>query len=763
MKNVLVGIFLILLAGVSVSVNAADSKLCSVLLSPKKLAIEIPDGKDMMFKWFSQYGYKKQEIWRKFIRDVSRDNWESKRKLLQKGLYKSMGIDAGWKPNISIKHYGTVPVGSIKIEKIAIRHSPGLYVNSNLYVPESFSKPLPGILFLPGHGNPLYSMHHDALALASSGYVVLVVESYGCGGTSENPEVIRYRSVYHGGAPAAPLLILGKTLLGLETMNHIAALEYLRKRSDICLSNRIGVTGASGGATHTLWTMSIDDRVEAGAFVSALEENHPDYYMRHCCLCDVGIDILPNLYWAPFVELLCAPRPLLRVFPGDEVPAPRNLYRRYYMGELSYNDLLKKKLSLDSLYDDYFGQITQLYAKLGRKDNWRIYIAKKGHTFSHSIAAVVGFFNKYLKSRGDGSPVGNIPSSKGLSRAKAIELLTCFPDKSSWPKDLLSPSEYIKNSVKEKISKLSGAPETLAKWRSQSEKIKIGLRKCLRIKEYCKNVRFKKVGDVTVDGFRADKFLLKYPDQIMLPVVVISPSSPDKSSLVKIYLHPAGYEKFLVNKQNKILVQQALGKGQTVVLTDLRGIGRSRPRGEWASYLNLRDHDMAIGALRSERTIAGLWMQDLLSVINFVDSLDKEPTNFAIYGWREMGFVACCAAVFDEKIYSLELYEPLITYYSPGGYGKAYIFKGDNTNLGGYGSVAPFLPDILSYADVPMILALVAPRQIKIINPVWASGKRIEREEASEILKFSYKVYSLYKCSRDLSIRFTQAKFRARH
>src|SRR5690606_33203142 len=69
--------------------------------------------------------------------------------------------------------------------------------------------------------------------------------------------------------------LYGFSLGGIQLWNAIRAVDFLSSLPEVD-SNRIGATGASGGATQTLLLMAVDDRIQAAAPVNIIgARKHP--------------------------------------------------------------------------------------------------------------------------------------------------------------------------------------------------------------------------------------------------------------------------------------------------------------------------------------------------------------------------------------------------------------------------------------------------------------------------------------------------------
>jgi cephalosporin-C deacetylase-like acetyl esterase len=160
---------------------------------------------------------------------------------------------------------GTIARDGYRIEKVIFASRPDFYVTGLLYVPTRGQPPFPAVLRPLGHyphGKATYirggnEVQGHCVALARKGYVVFTFDPYGQlerGGyfdpRSGNNHVIQGRQCF---------------LTGMHMGQHyvwdsIRALDYLIGRPEVD-SNRICLTGTSGGGSQTVYHAAVDERV----------------------------------------------------------------------------------------------------------------------------------------------------------------------------------------------------------------------------------------------------------------------------------------------------------------------------------------------------------------------------------------------------------------------------------------------------------------------------------------------------------------------
>jgi dienelactone hydrolase len=167
---------------------------------------------------------------------------------------------------------GVIEHERYRIEKVIFESQPRFYVTANLYLPKTGRGPYPAILFPLGHeeGSKAHGTWQQLLVtFAENGYVALAWDPIGQGERVQlydedfqTSKVIR--STTEHTMLGVQTLLVGDALGRYTVWDGIRALDYLVSRPEVD-PKRVGLTGNSGGGTHTAYLAALDDRIQVAA------------------------------------------------------------------------------------------------------------------------------------------------------------------------------------------------------------------------------------------------------------------------------------------------------------------------------------------------------------------------------------------------------------------------------------------------------------------------------------------------------------------
>lgn len=316
------------------------------------------------------------------------------------------------------------------VSKVYFESLPGFFVTGNLYRPAGGEGPYPAILTPHGHwefgrlqNSDMGSIPGRCIDFARMGFVTLSIDMVGYNDSCQLPHIHNFSLAQRNAdepVPYEPRLFRGSflfpeaelygfSLCGLQTWNGIRSIDFLTSL-DYVDPDRIGVTGASGGATQTILLMTVDDRVKVAAPVNIIgAAKHPG------CKCENA----PGLWLTTStVELAAsfAPKPLMLI-SATEDPWTNKAPEREYPIIRRYYDLYDASANLANSH------------------------VNAAHNYNaDSRAAVYEWFCRYLQA--PESPIADpLPVSTEL---KQLGDLRVFPDK-MLPENALSGREVMEN------------------------------------------------------------------------------------------------------------------------------------------------------------------------------------------------------------------------------------------------------------------------------------------------------------------------------
>ncbi|MEO7144845.1 MAG: hypothetical protein ABI165_15200 [Bryobacteraceae bacterium] len=258
----------------------------------------------------------------------TRAEWEARKQHLRYQILSAAGMlpmpeKTPLHPQIS----GRLERSGYTIEKVALETMPGYYLGGNLYSPRTPGKH-PALVSPHGHwrygrleNTALASIPVRCINLARQGFVVFAYDMVGYNDTMQTPHAF--------GGPREQLWSFGP--LGLQLWNSTRAVDFLQSLDDVD-PERIGGTGASGGATQLILLSAVDERIKFSAPVNMIST-----IMQGGSPCENAPSLRVGAFNVEFGAMM-APRPMFMVSasgdwtrntPRVEFPDVRSIYALY--------------------------------------------------------------------------------------------------------------------------------------------------------------------------------------------------------------------------------------------------------------------------------------------------------------------------------------------------------------------------------------------------------------------------------------------------
>lgn len=184
---------------------------------------------------------------------TSKEDWEAYTEVIRQGILKGAELDPlPAKTPLKVIRKDLRTYDRYTVENIAFESLPGVFVTGALYAPVNAEDEIPGILSPHGHwpdpddyGRFRPDVQKRAASLAKMGSYVFTYDMVGYG------EMRDYGWEEHR----------FPTTLKFQLWNSIRAVDFMLTLDNID-SERLGVTGASGGGTQTFLLAAVDDRMD---------------------------------------------------------------------------------------------------------------------------------------------------------------------------------------------------------------------------------------------------------------------------------------------------------------------------------------------------------------------------------------------------------------------------------------------------------------------------------------------------------------------
>ena len=615
-------------------------------------------------------------------RPLDRAGWERAVPRLREQLRASLGLARlpEARPR-NVRTVGTLDRGAYAIEKLVYETLPGTEVPAHLYRPAKVEGKAPAVLFVPGHWYADSKTKADFQAFCANmarwGFVVLAYDPFGQG---ERGISIRD----HRRTELLPAGVAQQAIVDFESS---CALEVLRSRPDVDPA-RIGITGASGGGYNSWVMAALDPRIAVSVPVVGTSEFHEqirvvrerDWYdaKEHCHFIPRLLRFANN---HEFVAMI-APRPLMII-------AAHNDHGFRIPGNREVSDYAKR-----------------LYAAVGAPEKVGYFEDEaEGHGYQAKKREVAyGWFRKWLKGEGDGSPVPEPPTE--LPPWDASEL-RCFPPGQNRP---AGPAlhEFAAGLVRD-LPAWKEVPKPDAFQRRVAELLGITL-----------PPRLTSAPKMEREGERV-RFRVK--DGLELPGRIQAPDGPWKKAIL------AADE----TGDGRLMLRMAREQGSAVVSVDMRGTGDlAHGKPGWVFAVSLLIGENFVG--RQAMDLVSAWRS-----LYALPELRGKPITLYASG-PQASLAALYATVLEPRIHGLVLDGGFLSYHDmvdrpksvPASYTLAKPGEEKTVAIDREIWQGLFVFDVLRHFDLPDLITSIAPRPVLVRSAIDGDFELLSQEEISK-------------------------------
>ncbi len=242
-----------------------------------------------------------------YLRELYTDKlaWEKRKSVLKNCMIEALWINKAPKlkePKVILSDKRIYKKYGYSVENIALEVLPGVYATGSIYKPYPLKGKRAVILNPNGHfndGRYRKSQQIRCAKLAKMGAITVSYDLFGWGESA-----LQFPSEYHRTSIAQTLQVLN----GIKLLDYLLELPYVD-------ATRVGVTGGSGGGSHSLFLTAIDDRIQVSVPAVMVSS-----YFSGGCPCESGqpIHLCGNGTNNAEIAAMAAPRPQLIISDGGD-------------------------------------------------------------------------------------------------------------------------------------------------------------------------------------------------------------------------------------------------------------------------------------------------------------------------------------------------------------------------------------------------------------------------------------------------------------
>ncbi len=568
------------------------------------------------------------------------------------------------------------------VENVLFESLPGFDVNASVYLPIAADLPPPwcAIVIPVGHSPKTQESYQiPAQAFARMGYVAVTFDPPGQGG-EKTPGNDHFRD-------GVRCYLTGHSSNRYFIIDALRCIDYLATRSDVDMSNGVGMTGVSGGGMTTMFATLLDDRIRVAG--------------PSCCAVPLALHPVLDGY-APCPETLAFGR--LGLYDDIDLLAAAMPTPVLLMAGAA------DEVFTESMSRNIAEEVAHAFEESGQPDRFRFFLDGGGHDYSLAMAVE---FAKEMDRWVQNIEPRTLPELKRDNFELAPDdILACHPRTDT---TIFTINRDIAAALR---AHRSGLPIPEAARRVA----------CIA---HTPAVPEAEVAAPELVWFHfLQEIVLRHENSIELPTTFFYPAKKDWKGSVLLYFDDRGRWTDLGTDGPLSRVSGALDKatdGPAILTVDVRGFGDSQPastrydiagwgsRDRWTSY---------VSAGLGDPVMAGR-IRDGLAALAYLRARPEIDPARIVVGGRGLGaIVAVHVAAIDGNVAGAVAIEGLAEFESLAST-EDYAWPHET-----------FLPNVLLHYDLPeLIAALACP--VFVAYPLDARKQPLTQDQSDTIFAMS--------------------------
>ena len=572
-----------------------------------------------------------------------------------------------------------------RIEKVIYESRPNHHVTANLYLPKDARGPSPGVLIPSGHdrnAKACDAYQSLAILLARNGFVVLCYDPIGQGE--------RIQTFKPDGQPATwgtgehTLLDIGARLVGLCVAHYrlwdgIRSIDYLASRPEVD-PERLGCTGNSGGGTMTSYLMATDERIYAAApscYLTSLERLFPGQGPQD------GEQNIPGqvalgIEHADYI-LLRAPKPTIMLTAAKDF------------------------FDINGSWET-FREAKRLHGILGYGERLDLFEFPDEHGFTKPRReAALRWMRRWLQGIDEPAvELAQTPSTDAdLQVTQSGHVVPELKGATVWDLNLARAKQL--------------APEREAFWRDRPKAECLAeVRRLAGVRPMAEKPAARSVGTLEREAGRIEKLVIERAGEVPVPALLFLPKEPKGRLPAVLYVDGRGKASDAAPGGP---IEELVKAGSAVLSVDVRGFGETTtvlPKKYWHPEFPITHLALHLG-----RPLLGQRVEDVLAALECLAARPEiDAAKIGIVGVEGGALVALHAAALDERLRQVTLRRSIASWMD---------VVTSQTAKNQFNQV---VPGALARYDLPDLVRAIAPRPVRVLEPLDAAGSPVASAKA---------------------------------